>query len=81
MTMISLAQMRQYNGCGNVRNDIIFNSRLGSGASPPTFLMTLSCVDLRWNELISIIATLQGVILTNNDINETYFLIKAHFLI
>ena len=43
--------------------------------------MTLSCVDLRWNELISIIATLQGVILTNNDINETYFLTKAHFLI
>ena len=73
--------MRQCNGCGSVRNDIIFNSCLGSGAGSPTFLMTLGCVDLRWNELISIIVTLQGVILTNNDINETYFLTKAHFLI
>ena len=30
--MISLAQMRQSNGCGNVKNDVIFNLHLGSGA-------------------------------------------------
>ena len=29
-----------------------------------TFLMTLSCADLQWDELISIIASLQGEILT-----------------
>ena len=32
MIMISLAQMRQSNGCGNVKNDVIFNLHLGSGA-------------------------------------------------
>ena len=26
----------------------------------PTFFMTLSCADLRWNELISVIAKLNG---------------------
>ena len=26
----------------------------------PTFFMTLSCADLRWNELISIISKLKG---------------------
>ena len=34
VTMISLAQMGQCNGCENARNDIIFNSYLGSGAGP-----------------------------------------------
>ena len=32
--MIFLAQMRQCNGCGSVRNDEIFNLHLGSGAGP-----------------------------------------------
>jgi len=31
----------------------------------PTFFMTLSCADLRWNELVEIITKLQG-----NDISE-----------
>ena len=32
MTIISLAQIGQCNGCGSVMNDVIFNSHLGSGA-------------------------------------------------
>ena len=32
MIIISLAQIRQSDGCGSVRNDEIFNSQLGSGA-------------------------------------------------
>ena len=32
--MISLAKMRQCSGCGSVKNDVIFNSYLGSGAGP-----------------------------------------------
>ena len=35
----------------------------------PTIFMTLSCVDLRWNELISIIATLRRETLTDNEMN------------
>ncbi|XP_057316777.1 uncharacterized protein LOC130657796 [Hydractinia symbiolongicarpus] len=40
----------------------------------PTFFMTLSCADLRWNELISIIAKLNSENLTDEEIiNLTYF--------
>ena len=46
----------------------------------PTFYMTLSCADLRWNELISIIATLRGETLTDNDINEMDFFDRFSFL-
>ena len=35
----------------------------------PTFFMTLSCADLRWNELISITATLRGETLTDNEMD------------
>ena len=34
----------------------------------PTFFMTLSCADLRWNELIEIIAKLNSLNLTEDDI-------------
>ena len=34
------------------------------------FFMTLSCLDLRWNELISIISTLKGETLQEEEINR-----------
>ena len=34
----------------------------------PTFFMTLSCADLRWNELIEIISKLNSLNLTDDDI-------------
>ena len=36
----------------------------------PTFFMTLSCADLRWNELISILATLNKERTKEDDINN-----------
>ena len=40
----------------------------------PTFFMTLSCADLRWNELVSIISKLNGLNLSQDDIsNIDYF--------
>ena len=36
----------------------------------PTFFMTLSCADLRWNELISILATLNNKRTKEDDINN-----------
>ena len=40
----------------------------------PTFFMTLSCADLRWNELVSIISKLNGIILSDEEIdNLSYF--------
>ena len=40
----------------------------------PTFFMTLSCADLRWNELVSIISKLKGENLNDVQIdNMTYF--------
>ena len=36
----------------------------------PTFFMTLSCADLRWNELIGIISKLNSLNLSDNDINN-----------
>ena len=40
----------------------------------PTYFMTLSCADLRWNELVSIISKLNGENLTDEQINNmTYF--------
>ena len=36
----------------------------------PTFSMTLSCADLRWNELIVIISKLNSLNLNDNDINN-----------
>ena len=40
----------------------------------PTFFMTLSCADLRWNELVSIISKLNGKTLSDAEIqNLSYF--------
>ena len=40
----------------------------------PTFFMTLSCADLRWNELLAIISRLNGESLSEEDINDiSYF--------
>ena len=36
----------------------------------PTFFLTLSCADLRWNELISIIAKLNGLNISEEDIDQ-----------
>ena len=36
----------------------------------PTFFMTLSCADLRWNELIGIISKLNSLNLSDNDISN-----------
>ena len=36
----------------------------------PTFFLTLSCTDLRWNELISIIAKLNGLNISEEDIDQ-----------
>ena len=46
----------------------------------PTFFMTLSCADLRWNELISIIAKLNGESLDEDAINEMDFFERCHYL-
>ena len=35
-----------------------------------TFIMILSCADLRWNELVSVIAKLNGENLEQDDINN-----------
>ena len=37
---------------------------------PPTFFLTLSCADLRWNELISIISKLEGSVLSEDEIQD-----------
>ena len=39
----------------------------------PTFFMTLVFADLRWNELISVIAKLNGENLEEDDINNMDF--------
>ena len=37
----------------------------------PTFFLTLSCADLKWNELISIIAKLNGLNISEEDIDQS----------
>ena len=40
---------------------------------PPTFFLTLSCADLRWNELVRIISRLKGHNISEEEIsNLTY---------
>ena len=46
----------------------------------PTFFMTLSCADLRWNELISIISTLKGETLQEEEINRLDFFQRCSYL-
>ena len=35
--------------------------------------MTLSCADLRWNELIGVISKLNSLNLSDNDINNMFY--------
>ena len=46
----------------------------------PNFFMTLSCADLHWNELISIIATLNQEKITEDDINNMDFFERCKYL-
>ena len=46
----------------------------------PTFFMTLSCADLRWNELVSIISKLNGLNLTDDDINNMDYFQRCEIL-
>ena len=46
----------------------------------PTFFMTLSCAELRWNELISIISTLKGETLQEEEINRLYYFQPCSYL-
>ena len=48
--------------------------------SLPTFFMTLSCADLRWNELISIISTLKSKTLQEEEINRLDYLQRCYYL-
>ena len=46
----------------------------------PTFFMTLSSADLRWNELISIIAKLDNPKLSEEDIEKILYHDRCKFL-
>ena len=46
----------------------------------PTFFMTLICADLQWDELISIIASLRGEILTQEEIDHVDFFTRCAYL-
>ena len=46
----------------------------------PTFFLTLSCTDLRWNELPSIISKLNGLNISDQDINQMSFHEWCHSL-
>ena len=46
----------------------------------PTLFMTLIRADLRWNELISVIAKLNGENLEEDDISNMDFFERCHYL-
>ena len=46
----------------------------------PTYFMTLSCADLRWNELVSIISKLNGENLTDEQINNLTYFERCNYL-
>lgn len=46
----------------------------------PTFFMILSCVDLHWNKLISIIAQMNGENLDDNDMGKMDFFERCTYL-
>ena len=46
----------------------------------PTFFMTLSCTDLRWDDLISIIGSLRGENLHDEDIQNMNFFARCSYL-
>ena len=48
--------------------------------SLPTFFMTLSCADLSWNELISIISTLKSKKLQEEEINRLDYFQRCYYL-
>ena len=39
----------------------------------PTLFITLSCADLRWNEMIKVILKLKTLTLTDDDIKNKYY--------
>ena len=46
----------------------------------PTFFINLICVDLRWDELISIIASLRGEKLQDEDIQNMDFFTRCSYI-
>ena len=46
----------------------------------PTYFMTLSCADLRWNELPSIISKLKGLDLSEEEITEMDYFTRCELL-
>ena len=46
----------------------------------PTFFMTLSCADLRWNDLINIISALRDENLSDEQINELSYFDRCKYL-
>ena len=46
----------------------------------PTYFMTLSCADLRWNELVSIISKLNRENLTDEQINNLTYFERCNYL-
>ena len=46
----------------------------------PAFFMTLSCADLRWDELISKLASLRGENLQDEDIQNMDFFTRCSYL-
>ena len=46
----------------------------------PTFFMTLSCADLRWDDLVSIMASLRGENLRDKDIQNMNFFTRCSYL-
>ena len=47
----------------------------------PTFFVTLSYGDLRWNKLISVISTLKGETLQEEEINKLDYFQRCPYLI
>ena len=45
----------------------------------PTFFMTLSCADLQWDEVTSIIASLRGETLTQEEIDHMDFFTRCAY--
>ena len=46
----------------------------------PTYFMTLSCADLRWNELPSVISKLNGLGLSDEEIREMDYFTRCGLL-
>ena len=46
----------------------------------PTYFMTLSCADLRWNELVDIIQKLKGEEMTEEEIENMNYMERTSTL-